>query len=60
MVAEEYCWAIIHAAEWSCCGGSDFSVMQFGFQMYSFVYTDTGVFLRNKEQGVLFFLNLFQ
>jgi hypothetical protein len=49
-VAEEYCWATTHAAEWSCCGWSDFSVLKFGFHLYSFVDTDIGAFLRNKEQ----------
>ena len=58
-MAEEYCWTITRAAEWSCCGGLDFSELQLGFQLYSFVYTDIGAFLCNKEQGVLFFLNLF-
>jgi len=30
---EEYCWVITHAAEQSCGGHSDSSVLKFGFQL---------------------------
>ena len=59
-VAEEYCWAITHAAKWSYCGGSDFSVLQFGFQLHSFVYTDIGVFfcvIKNNQMHLSFLIN---
>ena len=59
--AEEYCWAITHAKEWSCCGGSDFSVLQFGFQLYSYVYTDICVsfYVINTKQMHYSFLIYF-
>jgi len=38
-VAEEYCWAITQAAGRSCGGRSDSSVLGFGFQLDSLVYS---------------------
>ena len=34
---KEYCWAITQPARQSCCGRSASSVLQFGFQLESFV-----------------------
>jgi hypothetical protein len=40
-VAEEYCWAITLATGRSCCCRSGSSVLDFGFQLDSLVYTYT-------------------
>jgi hypothetical protein len=40
-MAEEYCWAITQAAGRSSCGPSSSSVLKFGFQLDSLVYTYT-------------------
>jgi hypothetical protein len=37
----EYCWAITQASGRSCCGWSGSSVLEFGFQLHSFVHTYT-------------------
>jgi hypothetical protein len=41
-VTEEYCWAMTQVgAGRSCCDRSGSSVMEFGFQLDSFLYTYT-------------------
>jgi len=40
-MAEEYCWVITLAVSRLCCGQPGSSILEFGFQLDTIVYTHT-------------------